>query len=64
MTDFEQLVLAMRTAQKTFFRYHDDLDLKKAKELERQVDAALERKQKLDQEPTPTLDLFGGQNEN
>ena len=60
MTDFEQLVLAMRNAQKTFFRYHDDLDLKKAKELERQVDAALERKQELDREPTPPLNLFGG----
>ena len=59
MTDFEQLVLAMRNAQKTFFRYHDELDLKKAKDLERQVDAALERKQELDREPTPPLDLFG-----
>ena len=58
MTDFEQLVLAMRTAQKTFFRYHDDLDLKKAKELERQVDAALERKQEAERRD-PTPDMFG-----
>ena len=39
MTEFEKLVLDMRTAQKNFFRYHDPLDLRKSKELERKVDS-------------------------
>lgn len=59
MTEFEQMVLEMRTAQKNFFRYHDQLDLWKSKELERRIDAWLKRKQEQDQEPTP--DLFGGE---
>ena len=59
MTEFEQLVLEMRTAQKNFFRYHDQLDLRKSKELERKVDNYLDRKQQQDLEQTP--DLFGGE---
>ena len=59
MTEFEQLVLEMRTAQKNFFRYHDQQDLKIAKKLEILVDGWLERIQQLEQDPTP--DLFGGE---
>ncbi len=59
MTEFEQLVLEMRTAQKNFFRYHDQNDLRKSKELERKVDAELARKQELEKDPMP--DLFGGE---
>ena len=58
MTDFEKLVLELRTAQKNFFRWHDQADLRKSKELERRVDAWLERKKQQEQDPTP--DLFGG----
>ncbi len=61
MTEFEQTVLDMRNAQKAFFRYHDQLDLRKSKELERKVDSYLKRKQEQDREPTP--DLFGGEAE-
>lgn len=60
MTEFEKLVLDMRNAQKTFFRYHDQLDLRKSKELERRVDAWLERKKQQEQDPTP--DLFADSN--
>ena len=59
MTEFEQLVLGMRTAQKNFFRWHDKADLFESKELERKVDSYLERKKQQDREPTP--DLFGGE---
>ena len=59
MTEFEKNVLDMRTAQKNFFRYHDQTDLWKSKELERKVDAELARKQELEKDPTP--DLFGGE---
>lgn len=58
MTEFEKLVLELRTAQKNFFRYHEQVDLMKSKELERRVDAYLKRKQDEEKEPTP--DLFGG----
>ena len=59
MNSFEKLVLELRTAQKNFFRYHDQNDLLKSKELERKVDAELARKQELEKDPTP--DLFGGE---
>lgn len=59
MTDFEKLVLELRTTQKNFFRYHDQLDLRKSKELERKVDAELARKQEQEKDPQP--DLFGGE---
>lgn len=61
MTEFEQTVLDMRNAQKAFFRWHDQNDLRKSKELERRVDAELARKQELEKDPTP--DLFGGEAE-
>ena len=60
MTDFEKLVLELRTAQKTFFRWHDPADLRKSKELERRVDAELARKQEQAKDQQP--DLFGGEN--
>ena len=59
MTDFEKLVLELRTAQKNFFRYHDRADLRKSKELERRVDADLAKKQEQEKDPQP--DLFGGE---
>ena len=49
----------MRTAQKNFFRYHDQNDLRKSKELERRVDAELAKKQEQEKDPQP--DLFGGE---
>ena len=58
MTEFEQMVLDMRTAQKNFFRYRDPADLRKSKELERKVDNYLDRKQQQEKDPQP--DLFGG----
>ena len=58
MTEFETMVREMREAQKAWFRYHDQLDLQKAKALEKKVDAALERKAALDQVP----DLFADSN--
>ena len=58
MNSFEKLVLELRTVQKNFFRWHDPADLRKSKELERRVDAWLERKKQQEQDPTP--DLFGG----
>lgn len=58
MTEFEKLVLEMRTAQKNWFRWHDQNELRKSKELERKVDAALKQKQEQEKDPTP--DLFGG----
>lgn len=58
MTEFETLVLEMRTAQKNWFRYHDQNDLRKSKALEHQVDAWLKQKQAQEQDPTP--DLFAG----
>ena len=61
MTDFEKLVLELRTAQKNFFRWHDQVDLRKSKELERRVDAELARKQEQEKDPQP--DLFGGEAE-
>ena len=48
MTEFEKLVLEMRQAQKDYFRFHDQQDLKKARILEIQVDGQLERKQQQD----------------
>ena len=59
MTEFEKLVLEMREAQKAFYRFHDQLDLRKSKALERKVDAALERKLNEDQNGQPNL--FGGE---
>ena len=59
MTEFEKLVLEMRTAQKNWFRYKDQLDLRKSKELERKVDSELTKKRELENDPTP--DLFGGE---
>lgn len=61
MTDFEKLVLELRTAQKNFFRWHDQADLRKSKELERRVDAELAKKQEQEKDPQP--DLFGGNHE-
>jgi len=61
MTDFEKLVLELRTTQKNFFRYRDPADLRKSKELERRVDAELAKKQ--EQEKDPQSDLFGGNHE-
>ena len=60
MSDFEQLVLEMREAQKAWYRYHDQQYLMRAKALERKVDAALEKKAAADTDPTP--DLFGNSN--
>ena len=57
MSEFERMVFDMRNAQKAWYRYHDQLDLTRAKALERKVDAALERKAALDQVP----DLFGAE---
>ena len=48
----------MRTAQKNWFRWHDQNDLRKSKELERKVDAYLERKQEAERRD-PTPDMFG-----
>ena len=59
MTDFEKLVLEMRTAQKNWFRWHEPEDLRKSKELERRVDTLLAKKQEQEKDPQP--DLFGGE---
>ena len=59
MSEFEKLVLEMRTAQKNFYRYHDREDLRKCKALERKVDTELVRKQ--NQEQNGQLYLFGGE---
>lgn len=42
MTEFEKLVSDMRKAQKDFFRTHDYAVMRKAKELEKQVDQYLD----------------------
>ena len=42
MTDFEKLVLELRTAQKKFFKTHDNGVLNRARELEKQVDKCLD----------------------
>ena len=59
MTEFEKLVWEMREAQKVYYRLHDPLDLKKAKDLERKVDAALRAKKEAEQDAQP--DLFGSE---
>ena len=58
LTEFEQLVLEMRRNQKGFFTWHDQDYLKKSKELERKVDAYLEKKQEAERRD-PTPDMFG-----
>jgi hypothetical protein len=49
MNDFLQLVKKMREAQIRYFKYRTGLDLKRAKELEAQVDQYLK-----DNTPPPT----------
>ena len=44
MTPFEKLVMEMREHQKRYFKYKMVKDLKKSKELEKQVDIELEKK--------------------
>ena len=41
--EFYSKVAEMRKLQKDYFRHRDDIVLKKAKELEREVDAEIER---------------------
>lgn len=57
MTADEIINLAkeMRTAQKSWFNYHNQADLTKSKQLERQLDKAIEEYQN----PNPQMDLFG-----
>lgn len=44
--DFVQLVKAMRTQQKAYFRTRSSFDLQRSKELERQVDESIDADQK------------------
>jgi mitochondrial fission protein ELM1 len=42
LSEFAQLVKDMRTAQKSYFKTRNNIDLETSKRLEKQVDAALE----------------------
>ena len=57
MTSDEIINLAkeMRAAQKSWFKFHNQADLTKSKQLERQLDKAIEEYQT----PDPQMDLFG-----
>ena len=46
MSEFEELVLKMREAQRSWFRWHDRNDLLHSKEYEKRVDMWLERKRR------------------
>ncbi len=55
MTEFEQMVLEMRKAQKDYFRWREPEMLKKSKELEREIDAYLKRREAAQQDLTPDM---------
>lgn len=57
MTADEIINLAkeMRTAQKSWFKFHNQADLDRSRKLERQLDAAIEEYMN----PNPQMDLFG-----
>ena len=54
--EFADLVERMRSAQKSWFKFHSPSDLATSKRLEKEVDAALaERKKRLAEAARPTL---------
>lgn len=61
---FYDLVVRMRQSQKAYFRSRTSTDLRLSKELERQVDAEIERAQKLIGAPPriEQMELFNPQN--
>lgn len=61
---FYDLVVRMRQKQKDYFRSRTSTDLRLSKELERQVDAEIERAQKLIEAPPriEQMELFNPQN--
>lgn len=61
---FYDLVVRMRQKQKDYFRSRTSTDLRLSKELERQVDAEIERAQKLIGAPPRIehMELFNPQN--
>lgn len=62
---FYDLVVRMRQKQKDYFRSRTSTDLRLSKELERQVDAEIERAQKLIGAPPriEQMELFNPQNQ-
>lgn len=62
---FYDLVVRMRQSQKAYFRSRTSSDLRLSKELERQVDAEIERVEKLISTPPhpEQMELFNPQNQ-